>query len=139
MDRGYARVSTTKQDLDRQIAFRRSEPPTRGTYGLRLMGWCKTVAMDARKRRAGQLNLPHFRLCTRFRSHDGQALSAERECFQRRLEGGQLPSQVPRGRCGGSGLFGLNGDDPPVGHVRCAHSTFCFRLAPTGVTLHCRK
>ena len=70
------------------------------------------------KRRAGQVNLARCRACPRFRPDDGQALSAERECFQSRCEGGQLPSQVPRGRCGGSGLFGLNGDDPPVGDIR---------------------
>jgi len=50
--------------------------------------------MDTRKRRAGQLNLPRFRLCTRFRPDDGQTPSAERECFQRRCEGGQLLSGV---------------------------------------------
>ena len=91
--------------------------------------------MDMRKRRASQMNLPRCRLCTQFRSDDGQTLSAERECFPRRCEGGQLPSQVPRGRCGGSGLLGLNGDDPPVGDIRCAHSAFGFKPAPMGMTL----
>jgi len=95
--------------------------------------------MDMRRRRTGQMNLPRCRLCTRSRSDDGQTLSAELQCFQGRCEGGQLLSQVPRGRCGDSGLFGLNGDDPPVGDIRCAYSTFGFRLAPVGVALHGRK
>ena len=123
----------------RTAAFRRSERPTSRHYGLRVMGWCKAVAMDMRRRRAGQMNLPRCRLCTQSRSDDGQTLSAERQCFQRRCQGGQLLSQVPRGRCGGSGLFGLNDDDPPVGDIRRAHSTFSFRLAPAGVTLRGRE
>jgi len=56
--------------------FRRSEPPTNRTYGLLVMGWCKAVAMDKRRRRAGQMDLPRCRLCTQSRSDDGQTLSA---------------------------------------------------------------
>jgi len=95
--------------------------------------------MDMRRRRTGQMNLSCFRLRSRFRTDDGQTVSPERECFQYRCEGGQLPTQVPCGLCGGGDLFGLNGDDPLVGDICCAHSTFGFKLAPDGVTFHGRE
>jgi hypothetical protein len=47
--------------------------------------------MELRKSRSGQMNLPRFRSCTRFRPDNRQTLLAERECFQRRCEGRQLP------------------------------------------------
>ena len=37
---------------------------------------------------------------------------------------------------GVGGLFGPDGDDPPVGEIGCAHSTFRFGPTPVGVVAH---
>jgi hypothetical protein len=115
------------------------DAPTTCKCGLRVVGASEAVAMNMRRRRAGQLNLARCRSCTGFRPDDGRTPWAERKCFQRRGEGGQLLSQVPCGHGGASGLFRLNGDDPLVDDIRCAHGAFGFRLAPTGVTLYCHQ
>ena len=50
-----------------------------------------------------------------------------------------MQPQVAGSRGSDSGLLGSDGDDPPVGYVRGAYSTFGFRLAPNEATFDGRE